>query len=39
VSEQALTAPRAASAPLDEVLRWLKGSADGLSGAEASARL
>jgi P-type Mg2+ transporter len=39
VTEQALTAPRAASAPLDEVLRWLEGSADGLSRAEASARL
>jgi Mg2+-importing ATPase len=39
VTEQALTAPRAGSAPLDEVLRWLEGSADGLSGAEASARL
>lgn len=39
MTEQALTAPRAASAPLDEVLRCLEGSADGLSGAEASARL
>ena len=39
MTEQALTAPRAGSAPLDEVLRWLEGSADGLSGAEASARL
>ena len=39
MTEQTLTAPRAASVPLDEVLRWLEGSADGLSGAEASARL
>ena len=40
MTEQALTALRAASAPLDEVLRWLEGSADGLSRpAEASARL
>ena len=39
MTEQALTAPRAGSAPLYEVLRWLEGSADGLSGAEASARL
>ncbi|HXO51890.1 MAG TPA: HAD-IC family P-type ATPase, partial [Mycobacterium sp.] len=39
MTEQALTAPRAGSAPLDEVLRWLEGSADGLSEAEASARL
>ena len=35
----ALTAARAATAPLDEVLRWLDTSVRGLSGAEASARL
>src|SRR5260370_36637388 len=34
-----LTAGRVASAPADEVLRWLDSSAGGLSGAEASARL
>ena len=39
MSEQALGVERTASAPLDEVLRWLDSSADGLSGAEASARL
>ena len=39
MSEQALGVGRAASAPLDEVLRGLDSSADGLSGAEASARL
>jgi len=39
VSEQARGVGWAASAPLDEVLRWVDSSADGLSGVEASARL
>jgi Mg2+-importing ATPase len=34
-----MTAARAASASIDDVLRWVDGSADGLSSAEASARL
>jgi P-type Mg2+ transporter len=38
VTEQALTVPRVAAAPLDEVMRWLDTSAAGLSSAQASAR-
>jgi Mg2+-importing ATPase len=38
-SEQGLTAKRVASAPVEEVLRLLDSSPDGLSSAEASARL
>jgi Mg2+-importing ATPase len=34
-----MTAARAAAASIDEVLRWVDGSADGLSTEEASARL
>jgi P-type Mg2+ transporter len=39
VTEQALTVPRVAAAPLDEVMGWLHSSVAGLSSAEASARL
>ena len=39
VTQPALTAARVAAAPLDEVLRRLDSSAQGLSGAEAAARL
>jgi hypothetical protein len=39
VNIEALTAARISSAPLADVLRWLHTSAEGLSGAEASARL
>ncbi len=39
VTAQTLTAARAATAPLDEVLHSLDTSVQGLSGAEASARL
>ncbi|MDT5334418.1 MAG: P-type Mg2+ transporter, partial [Mycobacterium sp.] len=38
-SEQGLTAKRVASAPVEQVLRWLDSSPDGLSSVEASARL
>jgi hypothetical protein len=36
---EALTAARVSSAPLADALRWLDTSAEGLSSAEASARL
>ena len=39
VTPPALTTPRVAAAPLDEVLQWLRSSAQGLSSADASARL
>jgi len=39
VNIEALTAARISSAPLADVLRWLDTTAEGLSGAEASARL
>ena len=39
VTQPALTAARVAAAPLDEVLRRLDSSAQGLCGAEAAARL
>ena len=39
VNIEALTAARISSAPRADVLRWLHTSAEGLSGAEASARL
>src|ERR1700693_3635399 len=39
VDIEALTAARISSAPLADVLRWLDTTAEGLSGAEASARL
>jgi E1-E2 ATPase/Cation transporter/ATPase, N-terminus len=38
-NNEALTATRVSSAPLAEVLRWADTTAEGLSGAEASARL
>jgi len=39
VTPPALTTGRVAAAPLDEVLQWLRSSAQGLSSADASARL
>ena len=38
-SERGFTAKRVASAPVEEVLRWLGSSPDGLSSEDASARL
>src|SRR6202051_918586 len=39
VNIEELTAARISSAPLADVLRWLDTTAEGLSGAEAAARL